>query len=180
MTAEITSPLTGLTVKQQLCIEAIIEGCTLTEAARRAGVTGKTVWNWRQTAHFMAAIDRKMQERSDASGTQGLTLVPECIKVLKTIMQDQNEEAADRIRAASVIMASANTFKEQRELETYVAHLEARLRVITSATSNTHIERINEMHAAGESDEQFVTRRVTGLKQLQSAAVPEGDAEEVE
>lgn len=177
MTAEVTSPRTGLTVKQQICIEAIIEGCTLTEAARRAGVTGKTVWNWRQTAHFMAAIDRKMQERSDVSGTQGLTLVPECIKVLKEIMQDQFQDASDRIRAASVIMASANSYKEQRELETYVAHLEDRLRVITAATSNTHIERMNAMNVAEETDEQFLTRRVGPLKQLQSAAIPEDEAE---
>ena len=177
MTTEITSPLTKLTIKQQLGVEAIIEGCTMVEAARRAGVTEKTIWNWRQTAHFMAAINQKMQERSDGSGAQGLTLVPECIAVLKEIMQNKLEEASDRIRAASVIMASANSYQEQRQLELYVAQMEERLRILTNATSNTHVRRINE---SDETDQQFLERRVGGLKQLQSAAIPEGEAEETE
>jgi DNA-binding CsgD family transcriptional regulator len=125
----------GLTAKQIICAEAIAEGHTLGEAARIAKVDPKTVHNWRNTAVFMTGLTRRIQERTDISGTQGVGLIPECLTVLKTIMNDDTALKADRIRAASTIMASANVYREQRETEAIIKKLEERIERLTSATT---------------------------------------------
>ncbi len=84
---------------------------------------------------FMTGLTRRIQERTDISGTQGVGLIPECLNVLKTIMNDNTALKADRIRAASTIMASANVYREQRETEAIIKKLEERIERLTSATT---------------------------------------------
>lgn len=140
----------GLTVKQILAVDAIVAGKTITDAARAAGVTNKTLWNWRHTPQFMSVVNRKLQERTDMTGTQGVGLVPECLEVLQSIMNSSTSEDADRIRAAKVIMDSANAYQEQREMEVTIARLERRLMLLSGATTNAAAAGFHQLEASEE------------------------------
>lgn len=140
----------GLTVKQILAVDAIVAGKTITDAARAAGVTNKTLWNWRHTPQFMSVVNRKLQERTDMTGTQGVGLVPKCLEVLESIMNSSTSEDADRIRAAKVIMDSANAYQEQREMEVTIARLERRLMLLSGATTNAAAAGFHQLEASEE------------------------------
>lgn len=140
----------GLTVKQVIAVDALVAGRTLTDAAKAAGVTNKTLWSWRHTPQFMSVVNRKLQERTDMTGTQGVGLVPECLQVLQGIMNSSTSEDADRIRAAKVIMDSANAYQEQREMEVTIARLERRLMLLSGATTNAAAAGFHQLEASEE------------------------------
>lgn len=142
----------GLTVKQLIAVDALVKGRTLTEAAKAAGVTNKTLWSWRHTPQFMSVVNRKLQEQTDMTGTQGVGLVPECLQVLQGIMNSPTSEDADRIRAAKVIMDSANAYQEQREMEVTIARLERRLMLLSGATTNAAAAGFHQLEASGEGN----------------------------
>ena len=142
----------GLTVKQILAADAIVAGKTMTDAAKAAGVTNKTLWSWRHTPQFMAVVNRKLQERTDMTGTQGVGLVPECLEVLQGIMNNPTAQDVDRIRAAKVIMDSANAYQEQREMEVTIARLERRLMLLSGATTNAAAAGFHQLEAAEEEE----------------------------
>lgn len=142
----------GLTVKQLLAVDAFVAGKTLTQAAKAAGVTNKTLWSWRHKPEFISMVNRKLQERTDVTGAQGVGLVPECLQVLKTIMHSATSEDADRIRAAKVIMDSANAYQERRELELTITRLEQRLMLLAGVPPNTTATGFHQLEAAEEED----------------------------
>ena len=142
----------GLTVKQILAADAIVAGKTMTDAAKAAGVTNKTLWSWRHTPQFMSVVNRKLTERTDMTGTQGVGLVPECLEVLQGIMNSSTSEDADRIRAAKVIMDSANAYQEQREMEVTIQRLERRLMLLSGATTNAAAAGFHQLEAAEDED----------------------------
>jgi transposase-like protein len=142
----------GLTAKQVIAADAIVAGKTMTDAAQAAGVTNKTLWSWRHTPQFMSVVNRKLQERTDVAGTQGVGLVPECLTVLKGIMNNPMSENTDRIRAAKAIMDSANAYYERRELEITISRLERRIMILTSATTNAAEAQYHLMEAAQDED----------------------------
>lgn len=142
----------GLTVKQVIATDAIVAGKTMTDAAKAAGVTNKTLWSWRHTPQFMSVVNRKLQERTDMTGTQGVGLVPECLSVLQDIMNSPASENADRIRAAKVIMDSANAYQEQREMEVTIARLERRLMLLSGVTTNAAAAGFHQLEAADDEE----------------------------
>jgi len=146
--AQIPVNADGLTVKQVIAADAIVSGKTMTDAAKAAGVTNKTLWSWRHTPQFMSVVNRKLQERTDMTGTQGVGLVPACLHVLQTIMNSPTSEDADRIRAAKVIMDSANAYQEQREMEVTIARLERRLMLLSGAATNAAAAGFHQLEAA--------------------------------
>jgi transposase-like protein len=155
----------GLTVKQILAADAIVAGKTMTDAAKAAGVTNKTLWSWRHTPQFMSVVNRKLQERTDMTGTQGVGLVPECLQVLQGIMNSSTSEDADRIRAAKVIMDSANAYQEQREMEVTIARLERRLMLLSGATTNAAAAGFHQLEAAEEAhdDDQKAAFKIVDI-----------------
>lgn len=155
----------GLTVKQVIAADAIVAGKTMTDAAKAAGVTNKTLWSWRHTPQFMSVVNRKLQERTDMTGTQGVGLVPQCLEVLKAIMNSSTSDDVDRIRAAKVIMDSANAYQEQREMEVTIARLERRLMLLAGATTNNAAVGFHQLEAAEEEaeDEQTAAYKVVDI-----------------
>lgn len=148
MVAEHPVNADGLTVKQILAVDAIVSGNSMKQAAITAGVTPRTLLTWRSNPDFIAVLNRKLQEVTDMSGTQGVGLVPECLEVLKTIMKSTTAEDKDRIRAATVIMSSAAAFREQRELEIYVTRMEQQLMLLAGATTNKSAANFHRMRSA--------------------------------
>lgn len=140
----------GLTPQQVIAVNALVQGRTLAEAAKAARVTSKTLWNWRTKPHFIAAVNRRLQDQTDTTGTQGVGLVADCLQVLETIMKSSTAADVDRIRAAKVIMDSANDYQERRELEVTIARLEQKLMILAGAATNTTVDRFHQLEAAEE------------------------------
>ncbi len=52
----------GITPRQQLLVDALATGLTITKAAEQAGIARKTAYNWLETEPFRAALDARRRE----------------------------------------------------------------------------------------------------------------------
>jgi phage terminase small subunit len=54
--------MSGITPRQQLLVDALATGSTITKAAEQAGIARKTAYNWLETEPFRAALDQRRKE----------------------------------------------------------------------------------------------------------------------
>lgn len=52
----------GITPRQQLLVDALATGLTITKAAEQAGIARKTAYNWLETEPVRAALDARRRE----------------------------------------------------------------------------------------------------------------------
>jgi hypothetical protein len=89
---------------QMIALEAILSGCTVSEAAEKAGVSRKTVSGWRNHLEaFRHALEDGRAEIADHVRGRVLGLSGDALEVLVGIMRSSKDDAA-RIRAASRIL----------------------------------------------------------------------------
>src|SRR4051794_37194454 len=54
--------MSELTPRQQLLVDALATGLTITKAAVRVGIARKTAYNWLENATFRAALDQRRKD----------------------------------------------------------------------------------------------------------------------
>lgn len=102
-------------------------GNTIRATAIKAGLSEKTIWNYRQRKNVQDAIYARQAEMFDGTGGQGLSLLPEVVQTLREIVNDPQARASDRIQASRALISSANEYQARRQLERQIRDLEARL-----------------------------------------------------
>lgn len=134
MASAAPSPIDGLTERERACVELLASGKTVRETARCIGVSEKTIWNYRQRRHVQEAVFRRQTETFDRTGSQGLSLLPEVVEALRSIVRGVNSKGQpvlrdnrDVIAASRVLISSANEYQARRQLERQIADLEARI-----------------------------------------------------
>lgn len=96
----------GLSTAQRLAIAAIVSGQTFAAAARAAGVSRRTIFNWRQNANFKRAVDQLSAEALDASVMRVRNLMLRATRVMSEALV-----GGDGLRAAYRVLNSARLWK---------------------------------------------------------------------
>jgi len=114
-----------LTARQSKAIPLIVDSASYTEAAQRAGVSRKTLWQWLKDPQFAAELDRQRREVvSEAFGilSQSITKAVETLAKLL----DSADERTKRLTANDII-GHILRHKEVDELENRITAIEQRL-----------------------------------------------------
>ncbi len=118
------SQYVALTGKQRAAIDALLTGCTVTEAAGRAGVSRKTLQRWMQEEGFRAALDGATAEALQELSRLLLTLTRDAAQAMRDALAGE-QPIAVRLRAADALIGRLLTVRELVDLEERVAALEA-------------------------------------------------------
>ena len=114
-----------LTARQSKAIPIIIDSASYTEAAQKAGISRKTLWQWLKDPQFAAELDRQRREVvSEAFGilSQSITKAVETLAKLL----DSEDERTKRLTANDII-GHILPHKEVDELENRITAIEQRL-----------------------------------------------------
>jgi transposase-like protein len=122
----------GLNERQRIAANFLARGTSIRETARKIGVSEKAVYNWRQRPAVQQAISRIQQDLLSETGGMNISTIPDAIKVLDSIINDEDARAADRISAARTLMSGAQAYQERRILERQIADLERQLLRLTA------------------------------------------------
>lgn len=123
----------GLNERQRIAATFLAQGKTIRETARQLGVSEKSVYTWRQRPAVQQAIARIQQELLSETGGMNISTIPDAIRVLDEIINNDDARAADRIAAARTLMSGAQAYQERRILERQIADLERQLLRLTAA-----------------------------------------------
>ena len=100
--------------KKQLAFEALLQGCTGTEAAERAGTNRTSVSRWLAGADFREALDRARAERVVVAQEGLADLLPLAVRRIRGILLDPAAAHRDVISAAKEVMDRAGMPKTER------------------------------------------------------------------
>lgn len=107
----IVEKLDGLTPKQQKVLEALLQGDTITTAAKRAQVSRETVYVWLGQEGFKDALLAGQRDRWHAAMSQLSSAAEKAIGVLVAIAEDEEKDASARVKAAeSLLKFGADAF----------------------------------------------------------------------
>jgi transposase-like protein len=123
----------GLNERQRIAATFLAQGKTIRETARQLGVSEKSVYTWRQRPAVQQAIARIQQDLLSETGGMNISTIPDAIRVLDEIINNDDARAADRIAAARTLMSGAQAYQERRILERQIADLERQLLRLTAA-----------------------------------------------
>lgn len=98
---------------------------SIESAATAAGVPTRTAFRWLTLPEFRAAIDQTESEAIDATGRRLVGSLADVETVYRTIMTDESQPAAVRLRAASELFNMAMRLLEARNVDRRLAELEA-------------------------------------------------------
>ena len=91
--------------KQSAALEALIDSRTLTEAAEKAGISRKTMYNYvRHDVKFARAYRQIIEETATAAAESVEARAAKALSTIDEIMNDQEQPAAIRLKAAQVIL----------------------------------------------------------------------------
>jgi hypothetical protein len=125
--AEHEGPPDPLSGPQRKAIAALLEGLTIPQAAKRAGVSRSAVWRWSQEATFATEL-RKAEQYQLSEISRALAAVGvSSVATLVDLKDNPEVPAMVRARAASDLLAKLIPLKELVTLEDRMAALEAAL-----------------------------------------------------
>lgn len=111
-----------LTDKQLAAIPKIIEGKTITDGVKRAGISKVTIYEWLKEPEFKAELQRQRADIIDCALFELKASAGEASKVLRNLLDSENEHI--RLKAATTIIDSVTKFKEYEEIEHRLTALE--------------------------------------------------------
>lgn len=108
-------------IKRQNAIDALLDSKTLTEAAEKAGITRKTLYNYLRTDKEFARAYKEARERLTLERLDTVEAEQAQAKaVILEIMNDKQQNSATRLKAAQaildagqVVLASAGTIANE-------------------------------------------------------------------
>ena len=91
--------------KQAAVLQALLDSRTLTEAAEKAGVSRKTLYNYcRKDAKFAIAYRQIIEETATEAAEAVEARATNAASTIEEIMTDQEQPAAIRLKAAEIIL----------------------------------------------------------------------------
>jgi len=120
-------PDSGLTEKQQCAAHHLANGKTCRYAAQEAGVSERTLYQWRKRKVMQREIARIQSEMLEDAGGMNLSMQQIAISTLSEIMMDADKRDSDRIQAARTLMVGSQAYAERKILERKLSDLERQL-----------------------------------------------------
>ena len=114
----------GISPRQSIAIERLLNGGTVQAAADAAGVSRKTIYKWFDNPSFQAAINSAQAEAMARLSRALIALGGSAVLTLGETMNDKSQPAAVRVRAADIVTNRLLTMRESVEFETRLAELE--------------------------------------------------------
>lgn len=105
-------------------LSALVATHTITEAARIAGVSERTIYARLADDDFRAEYDKRRRETLDHACKRLQTALTDAVDVLTSIMQDGRINASNRITAARSVLEYGVKLTELTDLAARVAALE--------------------------------------------------------
>lgn len=105
--------------KQAAALAALLESSTLTEAAEKAGISRKTLYNYIRTDFEFSKAYKSLREQEAISALERLEEQRERASgVILSIMDDEEQPGMVRLKAAQAILEAA---EEKRSLVACIA-----------------------------------------------------------
>ena len=89
-----TGKLGGITAKQQQVIGLLLGGCSLREAAGRAGISRGTLYQWRRSEKFIAALESWRGDMEQAARSRLLNLSGMGLKAILRALEGGDAKVA--------------------------------------------------------------------------------------
>lgn len=115
--------------KKYLAAQLLASGYTVTDTAESVGITRKTLAAWRKLDEFQELIREAQDEMLQAISRKYLSATELALDVAMSVLQDEDERANAKLRAAELVMRYALELWAQNELAERVARLEERFRL---------------------------------------------------
>jgi hypothetical protein len=116
----------GLNTLQRKAVKALIETDTITEAAKVAGCTRPTIYKYLENPVFRYELARLENIIRDASGRKLAKDSKKALDVIREIMDDPNQDARLRLRAAMAWFDYTLKTADTSELEERISALEVK------------------------------------------------------
>ncbi len=89
-----TGRLGGITIKQQQAIGLMLGGCSFADTARRAGVSRGTLYQWRRSEKFVAALESWRGDMEQAARSRLLNLSGMGLKAIHRALEAGDAKVA--------------------------------------------------------------------------------------
>jgi hypothetical protein len=97
-----------LTVVQIQCVQTLMTGATITDAAKTAGIDRATIYRWLKTdAMFTTELNRLKAERLEAVQSEFRGLLSTAVTTVGALMTDTGVHPGTRLRAALAVVDRA-------------------------------------------------------------------------
>lgn len=108
--------------KKAQALAALMESSTLTEAAEKAGISRRSLYSYIREDNDFARAYRSLQEvTATAAAETAEARAAEASSVVKSIMDDEAQPAAIRLKAAQIILETSAKRREKLEAITQKA-----------------------------------------------------------
>lgn len=114
----------ALTQNQQKAIAALLSSPTREEAARKCGLTSRTLRAYFKNNAFCEAYRTAFQELTENATRQAQRLLSPALDTLEEVMKDANAQPAARTSAARIAIESAMKLTEQADILKQLRELE--------------------------------------------------------
>lgn len=114
-----------LTPKQVQGIRSLLTKHSISEAAKDAGVTDRTVYRWLEEPEFKKALTQAEDLAIDAAARGLVGMTEKALTTITEVLDSATVHPATRLRAAECVLANVLKLYELRNLAARVAALEA-------------------------------------------------------
>jgi hypothetical protein len=115
---------TELTPKQHQAIQALLIQSSVPNAAASVGVSVRSLYRWLDEPTFRLALNTALDKSIDAAARGLVGLTEKAIKVVETVLDNEQIHPATRLRAADLVLSNMLKLAELRTLAQRVAALE--------------------------------------------------------
>lgn len=144
----------GLTVKQERAIETLITSPTIIEAARKAGVSRRSISRWlREDENFRHEFKAARRQVLEHATARLQRLSCGAVGILEEILRDENASPASRISGIRALLDFAYRAFELEDIEERLAGVERRLKENPPAKPAVNVRWIELGHDDGADEE---------------------------
>lgn len=112
----------GLTRKQEIFLNALLEGSTIVASAKEAGVTNQTAHNWLDSSEFAQVYDKSRKQLLNQSLANLHAKFGKAVDTLERHLDDGTTIPRDQLKSAEIVV---NTTIQTAQLLERIAELEA-------------------------------------------------------
>jgi uncharacterized protein YaaQ len=118
----------NLSNRQRKAIGALLSSRNITEAAKVAQVSERTLFRWLADENFRQVLLTAESGLIDAATRRLIGLQEAAIETIFIILKDEQSGPAVRLRAAQSVLDHVLKLRELRDIESRIAHIEEVIR----------------------------------------------------
>jgi len=130
--------MAALSRNQTKALSALLSSSTVCEAAEKAGLSARTIYNYLGDPAFKETLSRRKDKTIDAVIAMLCGLVGESAKHVKAILADDESTSATKLRAVQVVHDLLRQLTELAELRARIATVEEQLKQLGQKGVDNH------------------------------------------